>query len=80
MVTVLSALLFGAPHLRGMPSGLVGALVAGVRGWLLARSVLETHGFAWAWGIHFLQDIPIYLSVILPNVHAQATDGRRANP
>jgi membrane protease YdiL (CAAX protease family) len=78
VVTGLSALLFGAPHLRGMPSGLVGALMAGVLGWLLARSVLETQGLAWAWGIHFLQDIPIYLSFILANVHAQTTDGREA--
>lgn len=77
VVTWLSALLFGAPHLRGMPSGLVGALMAGVLGWLLARSVLETQGLAWAWAIHFLQDIPIYLSFILVNVHAQTTDGHQ---
>lgn len=68
VVTLLSAALFGLPHVRGMPSGLVGALMAGLLGWLLARSVLETQGIAWAWGIHFLQDIPIYASMILLNL------------
>ncbi len=68
VVTLLSAVLFGLPHLRGLPSGLGGALMAGVLGWLLARSVLETQGIAWAWGIHFLQDIPIYAAMILHHV------------
>ena len=63
---LLSAVLFGTPHLRGMPSGLVGALMAGVLGWLLAKSMLESGGFFWAWWIHFLQDIVIF-SVIMSN-------------
>ncbi|WP_310570588.1 hypothetical protein [Gemmatimonas sp.] len=44
LVTLLSPMLFGLPHMRGLPSGLVGALMAGALGWLLARSVLETQG------------------------------------
>lgn len=75
VVTLLSAVLFGLPHMRGMPSGLVGALMAGALGWLLARSVLETQGIAWAWGIHFLQDIPIYAAMILHSV--RPLDGPR---
>lgn len=71
VITLLSAILFGAPHLRGFPNGLVGASMAGVLGWLLARSVLETQGIAWAWGIHLLQDIPIYLVLILSDVQEQ---------
>lgn len=65
VITLLSAVLFGLPHLRGIPSGVMGALMAGTLGWILARSVLETQGIAWAWGIHFLQDIPIYAATIL---------------
>jgi hypothetical protein len=26
-------------------------------GWILAKSMLETRGLAWAWFIHFVQDM-----------------------
>jgi hypothetical protein len=29
-------------------------------GWLLAKSMQETHGLFWAWFIHFLQDVWIF--------------------
>jgi len=64
-VLLISAVIFGAPHLRGMPNGLVGAVMAGVLGWLLAKSVVETHGLFWAWTIHFLQDLVIFSAFIL---------------
>lgn len=55
-ILLISAVVFGAPHLKGMPNGLVGAAMAGFMGWLLAKSVVETGGLYWAWLIHCLQD------------------------
>ncbi len=64
-VLIISAVAFGAPHLRGMPNGMAGMLMAGLLGWILAKSVLETSGVFWAWGIHFLQDIVIYSALAM---------------
>lgn len=64
-ILLVSAIAFGAPHLRGMPNGLVGALMAGLLGWLLAKSVVETNGIFWAWFIHFLQDVVIFSAFVL---------------
>ncbi|MBD3275476.1 MAG: CPBP family intramembrane metalloprotease [Candidatus Marinimicrobia bacterium] len=59
-IMLLSAALFGVPHYFGMPKGVIGVLMAGFLGWLLAKSVLETHGIFWAWSIHFIQDVVIF--------------------
>jgi len=64
-ILLISAIAFGAPHLRGMPNGIVGALMAGLLGWLLAKSVMETHGIFWAWLIHFLQDVVIFSAFVM---------------
>lgn len=64
-ILLFSAVAFGAPHLRGMPNGIVGALMAGLLGWLLAKSVIETNGIFWAWFIHFLQDIVIFSAFVM---------------
>ena len=58
-IFIISAILFGIPHLAGMPSGLIGATMAGVLGLVLAKSLYETNGLFWAWTIHFLQDVII---------------------
>jgi hypothetical protein len=58
-IFVISAILFGIPHLAGMPKGLIGATMAGVLGLVLAKALYETNGFFWAWAIHFIQDIII---------------------
>jgi hypothetical protein len=39
--------------------------MAGLLGWLLAKSVLETNGIFWAWCIHFLQDIVIFSAFVM---------------
>ncbi len=54
------AAFFGFAHYYGMPNGIVGVLMAGVLGWLLGKSMLETRGLFWAWFIHFCQDILIF--------------------
>jgi len=67
-VALASGLIFGIPHYLGTPGGPVGALMAGFMGWLLAKSMLETRGVFWAWFIHFLQDVIIFMvmaSVVL---------------
>lgn len=64
-ILLISAVAFGVPHLRGMPNGIVGVLMAGFLGWLLAKSVMETNGIFWAWFIHFLQDIVIFSAFVM---------------
>lgn len=63
-ILLCSAVAFGLPHLRGMPNGIAGALMAGLLGWLLAKSMIETNGIFWAWFIHFLQDVVIYSAFV----------------
>lgn len=61
MVALASGLIFGIPHFFGTPGGPLGSLMAGFMGWLLAKSMLETEGFFWAWFVHFLQDVIIFM-------------------
>ena len=56
---LISAVLFGIPHFAGMPKGVIGVAMAGILGFVLAKSVYETNGIFWAWLIHFLQDVVI---------------------
>jgi uncharacterized protein len=64
-IFLISAVLFGIPHFGGMPSGIIGVLMAGILGFVLAKSVYETNGIFWAWLIHFLQDVVIIGSIYL---------------
>lgn len=65
IIPVASALLFAIPHYFGVPGGVIGSLMAGFLGWLLAKSILETKGFFWAWFLHFLQDVIIFTGLFL---------------
>lgn len=65
MIYFISAILFGVPHLAGMPSGVIGATMAGFLGFVLAKSLYETKGFFWAWVIHFIQDVIIIGALFL---------------
>jgi CAAX protease family protein len=56
---LLTAALFGLGHYYGQPSGPVGVVMAGIAGWLWARSMIETRGFVWAFFIHMVQDVVI---------------------
>ncbi len=66
-IFLISALIFGLAHISGMPSGIVGIVLAGLLGFILAKSIFETQGFFWAWLIHFLQDLVIIGSLYLMN-------------
>jgi membrane protease YdiL (CAAX protease family) len=57
---LLTAALFGLGHYYGQPSGPIGVVMAGFAGWIWARSMIETRGFAWAFFIHMVQDIVIF--------------------
>ena len=65
VIVLISGVVFGTPHYFGMPSGVIGALMAGFLGWLLALSLVETQGLLIAWSIHFVQDVVIITSMIL---------------
>ena len=56
----ISAVIFGVPHFFGTPSGIFGVMMAGLMGWILAKSMLETKALGWALFIHFLQDLVIF--------------------
>jgi len=66
-IFIASGVLFGLPHLAGMPNGIIGAVMASLLGWVLAKSVYETNGFFWAWLIHFIQDVIIIGAIYLIN-------------
>lgn len=65
VIVLISGVVFGVPHYFGMPKGIVGVLMAGFLGWLLAMSLVETQGLFIAWTIHFAQDVVIITSMIL---------------
>ncbi|MBW8685265.1 CPBP family intramembrane glutamic endopeptidase [Chitinophaga rhizophila] len=64
-IYIISGIVFGLPHIAGMPSGIIGATMAGVLGLVLAKSLYETQGIFWAWIIHFIQDVIIIGSLYL---------------
>lgn len=64
-IFLISAIIFGLAHFRGMPSGIIGVVLAGVLGYILSKSIHETNGIFWAWFIHFLQDVIIIGSLFL---------------
>jgi membrane protease YdiL (CAAX protease family) len=66
-IFLISAIIFGLAHINGMPSGIIGISLAGILGFVLAKSIFETQGFFWAWLIHFLQDVVIIGSLYLMN-------------
>lgn len=63
---LVNVVLFGLAHyLYGSPPGVVGFLMTGFLAWLLGKAILETRGLAWAWFIHFVPDVVIFLSYAL---------------
>lgn len=67
---LLMAAFFGILHFYGIPYGVVGVLMAGLLGWLLGKSMLETRGLWWAWFIHFWQDVAIFIFLALGSITA----------
>ena len=63
---LLTAVLFAVDHYFGQPSGWATVLMAGILGWILAKSMMETRGFSCAFTIHFVQDMVIFGFLALP--------------
>ena len=73
VLALISGIWFGIPHYFGTPGKLPGVVMAGFLGWVAAISILETGGFAAAWGIHFVQDVPI-ITMLLAVAVKEARD------
>ncbi|MBU7031497.1 MAG: CPBP family intramembrane metalloprotease [Theionarchaea archaeon] len=58
---MITTVYFGLGHFYGVPNGILGVVLAGFLGWFLGKSMLETKGFFWAWFIHFLPDVFIFI-------------------
>jgi membrane protease YdiL (CAAX protease family) len=63
-----TSLLFGLAHFFGHPAGFTGVVMAAFFAWVLARSMLDTRGWRWAWLLHFMQDVIIFLMVLMTGV------------
>jgi hypothetical protein len=64
----LMAAYFGIAHFYGIPYGVIGVILATFLGWFLGKSMLETRGLAWAWFIHFWQDVWIFLFLAIGSI------------
>jgi membrane protease YdiL (CAAX protease family) len=63
---LLLAVWFGLGHYYGgIPSGAVGAVMAGSVGLLFGRAMIEMRGLAWPWALHFTSDLVIYAALAL---------------
>lgn len=63
-----TSVLFGIAHFGGHPSGLSGVIMAAFFAWVVARSMVDTRGLGWAWSLHFVQDVIIFLMVTMTGV------------
>src|SRR5438477_83013 len=61
----LTAIFFGSAHYFGQPSGPIGIIMATIAGWIWAKSMVETRGAGWAFGIHMVQDVVIFYFLAL---------------
>jgi membrane protease YdiL (CAAX protease family) len=61
----MTAAAFGLAHWSGHPSGPTGVLLTFAGGLLLAKAFVETRGIAWAWAIHALLDLVIFVFIVM---------------
>ncbi len=62
---LLTAAFFGIGHYYGQPSGTLGVVMASFAGWIWARSMIDTRGCVWAFIIHMVQDIVIFMFLVV---------------
>jgi membrane protease YdiL (CAAX protease family) len=60
----LTSTYFGLAHVHGNPSGLVGILLSGAFGVVLALAIEQTRGFCWNWTLHFAADVAIFTTLV----------------
>lgn len=61
----ITAAAFGLGHGYGHPSGPIGVLLTFAGGLILAKAFVETRGLAWAWALHAVLDVVIFLFIVL---------------
>ena len=57
----MAAYFFGIAHYFGTPGGIIGGFLSIFMGWILGKAMVETRGGFWAWWIHFLSDVAIFI-------------------
>lgn len=63
---VILAVWFGLGHwYGGIPSGVMGLVLAGSLGLLFGRAMVQTRGLGWPWALHFATDAAIYTFLAL---------------
>jgi len=65
---LVTSFLFGVAHFFGHPAGFSGVLMAAFFAWIVGRSMLDCQGWGWAWLLHFVQDVLIFLMVLMTGV------------
>lgn len=63
-----TSFLFGVAHFFGHPGGFSGVLMAAFFAWIVGRSMLDCRGWGWAWLLHFVEDVLIFLMVLMTGV------------
>lgn len=62
----MTSAIFGLAHWsEATPSGPIGFIFHGLVGALLAKSILETRGIAWAWIIHAAGNFVLFIALVL---------------
>jgi membrane protease YdiL (CAAX protease family) len=61
----MTAAAFGLGHWYGHPSGPTGVLLTFAGGLMLAKAFVETRGLAWAWALHALLDVVIFVFIVM---------------
>jgi len=65
---LMSSAFFGLVHyLGGTPGGPFGAVGTGFLGFLMAKSMIDTRGFVWAFLIHFIADFVLFCGIATLN-------------
>jgi membrane protease YdiL (CAAX protease family) len=62
---LMTAAAFGLGHWYGNPSGPTGVLLTFGAGLGLAKAFIETRGLVWAWALHGLFDIVIFVFIVM---------------
>lgn len=57
----IAAYFFGIAHYFGTPGGIIGSFLSIFMGWILGKAMVETRGGFWAWWMHFLSDVAIFV-------------------
>ena len=73
----VTSVFFGLAHYSGgVPlATLPTILMTSFLGWWMAKSMLETKGFFWAWFIHFVNDIPVFVFLAMGSVVVNGQGG-----